>query len=127
MDELADEVERVVFVEDSTLDAAMLTTIDAMLDAMDSEDGLVQIQVAAEAIKLTRPPSDGTPPGTPLFIGQGVDRSTVVSFGPPEVLRVSALLGALATPPSESWVDPAGLVVANGGRIETYPRLPLTD
>lgn len=127
LDELADVVERVVFVEDSTFDAALLATIDAMLAALGPEDGLVQFEMAAEAIKLTRQPSNGMPLETPLFISHGVDRSTVVSFGPPEVLRVSALLDALATPPSESWVDPAGLIVANGGRIETYPRLPLTD
>jgi hypothetical protein len=122
-------VERVVFIDGSSLGAATVATIDAMLGAMGPEDGLVQFEMAAEAIKLTRELQiDGTEPEeAPLLIYRGVDRSTVLSFRPPEVLRASALLAALATPPSEAWVNPAGLVVANGGRIETYPRFPLKE
>lgn len=125
LEEVADEVERVVFIEGSAPNAATLATISAMLSAMGAEDGLVRFEMAAEAVKLTRDPQiDRTTPGARLLIHRGVDRSTVVSFRPPEALRVSAILAALATTPSESWVNPAGLVVANGGRIETYPRIP---
>lgn len=121
-----DDLGRVVFVQGSAPDATMLATIDAMLIAMGSEDGLVRFEVAAEAIKLTRAPQvDGLAPQLPVLIERGVDRSTVVSFRPPELLRTSALLAALAMPPSDEWVNPAGLIVANGGRIETYPRIPL--
>lgn len=112
LDHLADDVELVVFVEDSPPDAATVATIDDMLAAMGSEDGLVQYQMAAEAIKMTRG----------QILSRGIDRSSLVSFRPPEVLRTAALVAAVANPPSELWVNPAGLVAANGGRIETYPR-----
>lgn len=116
LDHLTDEVELVVFVEDSPPDAATVATIDDMLATMGSEDGLVQFQLAAEAIKLTK----GA--GSQRFVGQGIDRSTLVSFRPPEVLRASALIAAVTEPPTDLWVNPAGLVAANGGRIATYPR-----
>jgi hypothetical protein len=122
LDQLTDEVELVVFVEDSPPDAATVATIDDMLAAMGSEDGLVQVQVAAEAVKLTRADASGSQ----QFIGQGIDRSTLVSFRPPEVLRATSLVAAMTRPPSELWVNPAGLVVGNGGRIATYPRSPLS-
>lgn len=120
LDQLTDEVELVVFVEDSPPDAATVATIDDMLASMGSEDGLVQFQVAAEAVKLTKADVSGSQ----HFIGQGVDRSTLVSFRPPEVLRAAALVAAVTRPPSELWVNPAGLVAGNGGRIATYPRAP---
>jgi len=118
LDHLTDGVELVVFVEDSPPDAATVATIDDMLATMGSEDGFVQFQLAAEAIKLTR----GDGPGSQRFVGQGIDRSTLVSFRPPEVLRASALVAAVTEPPTDLWVNPAGLVAANGGRIATYPR-----
>jgi hypothetical protein len=116
-------------------DPATVATIDEMLATMGSEDGLVQFHVAAEAIKLTRehessgrapgpPPKEGRAPGPEVVVSHGIDRSTLVSFRPPEVLRMSALVAAVTKPPSELWVNPAGLVAANGGRIETYPRTP---
>ena len=125
LNELADDVERVVFVEGSSPDATTLSTIDAMLSAMGPEDGLVRFQMSAEAIKLTKERHmDGTTLRPAVLIDRGVDRSTVVSFRPPEILRISALAAALAKPPAEDWVDPAGLIVANGGWIETYPGGP---
>lgn len=128
LDQLADHVGRVVFVAGSSPDATTLATIDAMLGAMGTEDGLVRFEMAAEAIKLTRRPQvDRATARLLVLIERGVDRSTVVSFRPPELLRTSALMAALAMPPSDEWVNPAGLIVANGGRIETYPRIPLKD
>ena len=129
LDQLADAVDLVVFAEDSSFDAANVATITDMLAAMGSEDGLVQFQVPAEAMKLTRaavsgdrtPPTD-VPPDSLVFIRHGIDRSKLVSFRPPEVLRASALVAAVKIPPSELWVNPAGLIAARGGRIETYPR-----
>jgi hypothetical protein len=112
----------VVFVDGLFPDAATLAIIDSMLRAIGPQDGLVQFQLAAEAIKLTREPQvDGVTPQPAVLIERGVDRSNVVSFRPPELLRTSALLAALAKPPSEEWVNPAGLIVADGGWIETYP------
>jgi hypothetical protein len=122
LDQLSDGVELVVFVEDSPPDSATVATIDDMLAAMGSEDGLVQFQLAAEAIKLTR--SDA--PHSQHFIGHAIDRSTLVSFRPPEVLRAAALVAAVTKPPSELWVNPAGLVAASGGTIATHPR-PLSS
>ena len=122
LEQLSDGVELVAFVEDSPPDAATVATIDDMLAAMGSEDGLVQFQMAAEAIKLTK--GDGR--GRQQFVGKGIDRSTLVSFRPPEVLRAPALVAAVTKPPTELWVNPAGLVAANGGRIATYPRQPLS-
>ena len=130
LDQVADAVDLVAFVEDSSFDAANVATITDMLAVMGSEDGLVQFQVPAEAMKLTRaagsrdgtPPTDGVAPGSPVFIRHGIDRSKLVSFRPPEVLRASALVSAVKIPPSELWVNPAGLIAARGGRIETYPR-----
>ena len=121
LDQLDDDVEGVVFVEGSSPDAATLVTIDSMLRAIGPQDGLVQFRLAAEAIKLTKEPQVGVTPQLPFLIERGLDRSNVVSFRPPELLRTSALLAALAKQPSEEWVDPAGLIVANGGWIGTYP------
>jgi hypothetical protein len=129
LDQLNDGVELVVFVEDSPPDAATVATVDDMLAAMGSEDGLVQFQVAAEAIKLTK--GDASRSQNLIdqqFIGQhfidlGIDRSTLVSFRPPEVLRTSALVAAVTKPPTELWVNPAGLIVASGGTIAIHPNL----
>lgn len=117
LDQLNDGVELVVFVEDSPPDGATVATIDDMLAAMGSEDGLVQFQVAAEAIKLTK----GDAPQSQHFIDSGIDRSTLISFRPPEVLRASALVAAVAKPPAELWVNPAGLIAASGGTIAIHP------
>lgn len=118
LEQLTGDVEVVVFVEDSPPDPATIATINDMLASLGSEDGLVQFQVPAEAIKLVKEPASTAQP----LIGQGIDRSTLVSFCPPEVLRAAALAAAVATPPTELWVNPAGLVANNGGRIATYPR-----
>ncbi len=116
--QLSDAVELVVFVEDSPPDAATVATIDDMLSAMGPEDGLVQFHLAAEAVKLTRDDAARSQ----HFVGPAIDRSTLVSFRPPEVLRAAALVAAMTTPPSELWVNPAGLVAASGGIIATHPR-----
>ena len=127
LEQLEDDVPVVVFVEGSSPDATTLATIDGMMRAMGPEDGLVQVEMPAEAIKLTTGPQvDGTVE-SPVLIYRGVDRSTVGSFRPPELLRTSALVAALVKAPSEEWVNPAGLVVANGGWINTYPRGLQTD
>jgi len=118
LQQLSDAVELVVFVEDSPPDAATVATIDDMLAAMGPEDGLVQFQLASEAIKLTR----GDAARSQHFIGSAIDRSTLVSFRPPEVLRAAALVAAVTKPPSQLWVNPAGLVAASGGTIATHPR-----
>jgi hypothetical protein len=125
LDQLTDAVDVVVFVEDSPLEPAFVATINDMLSAMGSEDGLVQFQIPAEAMKLTRDQgskSNDVSPGSLVFISHGVDRSKLVSLRPPEVLRATALIAAVKIPPSELWVNPAGLIAARGGRIETYPR-----
>ena len=140
--QLPDDVERVVFAPGSSLDPTTVASINSMLSAMGLEDGLVQFQTAAEAIKLTRAGNaTEEAPGPAPMIDRSIDRSTLVLFCPPEVLRVPALVGAVAlqineksatdkwTPSGrggspanrETWVNPAGLVVANGGRIETFP------
>jgi hypothetical protein len=113
LSQLGDEVDLVVFVEESP-DAGVVAVIDDMLAAIGSEDGLVQYEMVTEAIKLTRG----------QLLSHGIDRSTLVSFRPPEVIRAVALLAAVADPPPGLWVNPAGLVAANGGRIETYPPMP---
>jgi hypothetical protein len=131
--QLPDHVGRVVFAAGSSVDAMTVATINAMLSAMGSEDGLVQFLTAAEAIKLTRGGKVMGKASDPTrVIDRSIDRSTLVSFCPPEVLRVPALVGAVGVQINEkwaadkwapeAWVNPAGLVVANGGRIETYPR-----
>lgn len=120
--ELSDAVELVVLVEDSPPDAATVAIVDDMVSAMGPEDGLVQFHLAAEAVKLTR----GDAARSQQFIGHAIDRSTLVSFRPPEVLRATALGAAVTRPPSELWVDPAGLVAASGGIIAIHPR-PLSS
>lgn len=151
--QMPDHLERVVFAAGSSVDSMTVASINAMLSVMGPEDGLVQFQTAAEAIKLTRAgnATEGAS-GPARMIDRSIDRSTLVSFCPPEVLRVPALVGAAAGqinekwatdegtpsgrggPPAnrdgrggslanrDAWVNPAGLVAANGGRIETYPR-----
>ncbi len=124
LEQLNDGVELVVFVEDSPPDAGTVATIDDMLAAFGPEDGLVQFQVAAEAIKLTK--GDASRSQNSMgqhFIDQGVDRSTLISFRPPEVLRASALVAAISKPPTELWVNPAGLIAACGGTIAIHPKL----
>ena len=116
--QLDEAVELVVFVEDSPPEAATVATVDEMLATMGPEDGLVQFHLAAEAVKLIR----GDAARSQDFIGHAIDRSTLVSFRPPEVLRTAALVAAVAIPPSELWVNPAGLVAASGGTIATHPR-----
>lgn len=118
LQQLSEAVELVVFVEDSPPDAATVATVKDMLAAMGPEDGLVQFQLVAEAIKLTR----DDPARSQRFIDHAIDRSTLVSFRPPEVLRSAVLVAAVAQTPSELWVNPAGLVAASGGIIATYPR-----
>jgi hypothetical protein len=115
LEQLGREIELVVFVEGSPPDAATVATVDEMLAAIGAEDGLVQYEMVTEAIKLTRG----------QLLSRGIDRSTLVSFRPPEVLRTTALAAAVVKPPSELWVNPAGLVAARGGRIETYPPMKL--
>ena len=126
LDRLPARVERIVFVEGSSVDSATAQTIEDMLAAIGPEDGLVQFQIPAEAIKLVKRESDTAPAssekrGTIRFIERGIDRATLLAFRPPQVLRVSSLVRALMTPPSGEWVDPAGLVAAHAGLIETYP------
>lgn len=116
--QLSDAVELVVFVEDSPPDAATVATIDDMLSSMGPEAGLVQFHLAAEAVKLTRDDAARSQ----RFVGHAIDRSTLVSFRPPEVLRAAALAAAVSRPPTELWVNPAGLVLASGGVIATHPR-----
>jgi hypothetical protein len=110
MHDLAAEVEVVVFFEDAVPDAATVARIDDMLAALGSEDGLVQYQMAAEAIKIRQ--------GDRL---SSVDRSQLVSFRPPEVLKRSSLERALDPPPRDLWVNPAGLVARAGGTIGLFP------
>ena len=122
LQQLSEAVEVVVFVEDSPPDAATIATVKDMLAAMGPEDGLVQFQVVAEAIKLARDDAARSQ----RFVDHAIDRSTLVSFRPPEVLRAAVLVAAVAKTPAELWVNPAGLVAANGGIIATYPR-PLSS
>ncbi|HSL24703.1 MAG TPA: hypothetical protein VLA54_00365 [Acidimicrobiia bacterium] len=112
MNDLAPDIGVVVFFEDATPDAATVARIDDMLAALGAEDGLVQFQMAAEAIKLR----EGD------LLVRSVDRSQLVSFRPPEVLKRKALERALEPPPPDLWVDPAGLVAHAGGRIGLFPR-----
>jgi hypothetical protein len=122
LQQLNEAVELVVFVEDSPPDETTIATIADMLAAMGPEDGLVQFQLAAEAIKLTTDDAARSQ----QFIVRAIDRSMLVSFRPPEVLRAAALVAAVTEPHSELWVNPAGLVAANGGIIATHPR-PLSS
>ena len=126
LDRLPGRVERIVFVEGSSVDSATAQTIEDMLAAMGPEDGLVQFQIPAEAIKLLERESNTAPAssenrGTVRFIERGIDRATLLELRPPQVLRVSSLVRALMTFPSGEWVDPAGLLAANAGLIETHP------
>ena len=116
-------VERVVFVEDSSSDAADVATIDAMLDgdglrrrACSVPDGRRGDQADQRTIVLGAPAPQ-------RFIGHGIDRSTVVSFRPPGGLADVCPAGQRvtdATDPS-SWVNPAGL---SGGQRRPDRDLP---
>ena len=125
LDRLPGRVERLVFVEGSSADSATAQAIEDMLAAMGPEDGLVRFQIPAEAIKLVTREGDAAPApsnrGTVRFIERGIDRATLLVFRPPEVLRVSSLARALLRSAVGEWVDPAGLVAAHAGLIETYP------
>ena len=122
LERLPGTVERLIFVEGSSVDSATARAIEDMLAAMGPEDGLVQFQIPAEAIKLVKRESDLSADRKSVrFIERGIDRTTLLAFRPPEVLRVSSLNRALMTSSVGEWIDPAGLVAAHGGMIETYP------
>ena len=83
-----------------------------------SESGGGYQALKGESIAAPASPADA---GAVRFIERGIDRAALVAFRPPEVLRAFSLVHALAAPPVEEWVDPAGLVAARAGLIETYP------
>lgn len=108
--ELPLEVEIVAFIDDAMPDAAVIARIDDMLAVFDGADALVCFQRTTEAMKEV----------AGEVVVRGIDRSQLVAVRSPEVIRRSALDRAMASPPTEVWVNPTALVAADGAVIKLF-------
>jgi 2-C-methyl-D-erythritol 4-phosphate cytidylyltransferase len=100
----------VVFIDDPMPDIATIHVIESMLDEFGSDCGLVRAVPATEAVKRLE---DGV-------VAEGIDRSSLFSPKPPEILRRGCLENIVLGLTDEQWVSPSALVLAAGGTIRTF-------
>lgn len=100
----------VVFIDEPLPDAATVHVIESMLDEFGSECGLVRSVAATEAVKRL----EGG------VVAEGIDRSSLFSPRPPEIIRRACLDNAVMSLTDEQWVSPSALVLSHGGRIRTF-------
>lgn len=100
----------VVFIDEPVPDAATVHVIESMLDDLGTECGLVRSVAATEAVKRLE---DGV-------VAEGIDRSSLFSPRPPEILRRECLANAAMSLTDQQWVSPSALVLAHGGMIRTF-------
>lgn len=100
----------VVFIDEPLPDAATVNVIESMLDEFASECGLVRSTAATEAVKRL----EGG------VVAEGIDRSSLFSPRPPEIIRRACLDNAVMALTDEQWVSPSALVLARGGMIRTF-------
>lgn len=112
LDQLAADVETVVFTDEPLPEPATVSRIDDMLAVFPDlgVDALTQWLPATEALKLA---SDGR-------VEEGVDRSTVAAVRCPEVIDRHILTRALSEETEDSWVSPTAAVARVGGRIAFF-------
>ncbi len=99
-----------VFIDEPLPDAATVSVIESMLDEFGSECGLVRSVAATEAVKRL----EGG------VVAEGIDRSSLFSPRPPEIIRRACLDNAVMSLKDEQWVSPSALVLAHGGTIRTF-------
>ena len=100
----------VVFIDEPLPDAATVSVIESMLDEFGSECGLVRSVAATEAVKRL----EGG------VVAEGIDRSSLFSPRPPEIIRRTCLDNAVMSLTDEQWVNPSALILAHGGNIRTF-------
>lgn len=100
----------VVFIDEPLPDAATVHVIESMLDEFGSECGLVRSVAATEAVKRL----EGG------LVAEGIDRSSLLSPRPPEIIRRACLDNAVMSLTDEQWVNPSALILAHGGLIRTF-------
>jgi hypothetical protein len=100
----------VVFIDEPLPDAATVNVIDSMLDEFGSECGLVRSVAATEAVKRL----EGG------VVAEGIDRSSLFSPRPPEIIRRACLDNAVMSLTDQQWVSPSALVLSHGGKIRTF-------
>jgi hypothetical protein len=100
----------VVFIDEPLPDAATVSVIESMLDEFGSECGLVRSVAATEAVKRL----EGG------VVAEGIDRSSLFSPRPPEILRRACLDNAVMSLTDQQWVSPSALVLSGGGKIRTF-------
>lgn len=100
----------VVFIDEPMPDAATVTVIESMLDEFGSDCGLVRSVAATEAVKRL----EGG------VVTEGIDRSSLFSPRPPEIIRRACLDNAVMSLTDEQWVSPSALILAHGGKIRTF-------
>lgn len=101
----------VVFIDEPLPDAATVNVIEAMLDEFGSaECGLVRSVAATEAVKRLE---DGV-------VAEGIDRSSLFSPRPPEIIRRACLDNAVMSLTDQQWVSPSAMVLSHGGKVRTF-------
>lgn len=100
----------VVFIDEPLPDAATVKVIDSMLDEFGAECGLVRSVAATEAVKRLEGGD----------VAEGIDRSSLFSPRPPEIIRRRCLEKSVMALTDEQWVSPSALVLAGGGTIRTF-------
>lgn len=112
LDQLAPEVEVVVFTDEALPEPATVSRIDDMLAVFPDlgVDALTQWLPATEALKL----------GSGGIVERGVDRSTVVAVRCPEVIARAPLTRALASEDQETWVSPTATISRHGGKVAFF-------
>lgn len=100
----------VVFIDEPLPDAATVSVIESMLDEFGPECGLVRSVAATEAVKRL----EGG------VVAEGIDRSSLFSPRPPEIIRRACLDNAVMSLTDEQWVSPSALVLSHGGKIRTF-------
>lgn len=101
----------VVFIDDPVPDHATISVVEAMLDELGDEAALVRSVPATEAVKRLGP--DGV-------VAEGIERPSLFSPKPPEVIRTWALARAVEHLGDEAWVCPSALVAGAGLSVRVF-------
>ena len=101
----------VVFIDDPLPDHATISVVEAMLDELGDEAALVRSVPATEAVK--RLSSEGV-------VAEGIERSSLFSPRPPEIIRTPYLIEAVEYLGDEAWVCPSALIARLGARVRVF-------
>lgn len=99
-----------VFIDEPLPDAATVEVIESMLDTFDSGCVLVRSAAATEAVKRL----------DAGVVAEGIDRSSLFSPRPPEIIRTRCLSAAVDRLEDEQWVSPSALVLAANGSVKVF-------